>query len=137
MLARHFLAVSHRETGTVPRDFSEDALACLAAYGWPGNIRELRNAVQSAAIMAEGDIVRSSDLPASIQAARPDQSPQANGNSPTHPLRSGRLAEALEAVERRLIAEVLAQEGGNRSRAAECLGITRKTLQAKIAQYKL
>ncbi|OGG54969.1 MAG: hypothetical protein A3F84_27490, partial [Candidatus Handelsmanbacteria bacterium RIFCSPLOWO2_12_FULL_64_10] len=125
LLARQFLTAFDREAGNPSRDFSADALASLKAYGWPGNIRELRNAVQSAAIMAEG-IIRSCDLPPHVERV-----------ASTAPPRAGTLAEAVEAVERRLIAETLAQEGGNRTRAAERLAITRKTLLAKIAQYGL
>ncbi len=126
LLARHFLAAFDREAGNPPRDFSEDALACLSAYDWPGNVRELRNAAQSAAIMAEGEVIRACDLP-----------PHIGRVTQTTPPRAGTLAGAVEAVERKLIAEALAQEGGNRTRAAERLAITRKTLLAKIAQYGL
>ena len=135
LLAGHFLSASSREAGTPARDFSDNALACLVAYAWPGNVRELCNAVQSAAIMAEGRVIRSCDLPPTVQAAC-DENGVKGDLSPS--FEQGRtLAELVSAVERKAIAEVLAEEGGNRTRTAERLGITRKTLLAKIVHYGL
>ena len=129
LLIRHFLVVSHQENGTRPMDFSQEAATCMESYDWPGNVRELRNAVQSATIMAEGEVVRIGDLPPGV---RGGSAGNAGGAMP-----EGTLGEAVGAVEKEMIVRVLAEEGGNKTRAAERLGITRKTLAAKMGQHGL
>ncbi len=131
-LTRHFLALAHEETDTPSRELSPEAVGCLRAHDWPGNVRELHNAVPSAAIMAEGDAIRECDLPAAVRGA-PTDGMTSSGDD----VRSPTLAEAVSALERRMVSEALAGEDGNRTRTAERLGITRKTLLAKIALYGL
>ena len=132
-LSHHFLSTFAQENPDVPGGLSEEALGCLVAHDWPGNVRELRNAVQSAAIMAEGDVIRHCDLPPRVR----DVSDVTDGKRPIDDDSESSLAGALSTVERRMIAEALEEEGGNRSRAAIRLGINRKTLISKIAQYGL
>ena len=132
LLARHFLLTVGQVAGARAADFSAGALRCLETYDWPGNARELCNAVQSAAVMAEGEVIRSCDLPTAVQAVCAEGAAGADVVSSARP-----LSEAVGEVERKMIALVLAEEGGNRTRAAERLGITRKTLLSKIAHYGL
>ncbi len=101
--------------------FSFDALDSLKRYSWPGNVRELRNVVMKAAILAENFEIRASDLPAEIR------HPSAlAGQEPLY---------SLDAMERRMILQVLAQTGGHHEAAAELLGISRRTLSRKLKRY--
>ncbi|MEW6755802.1 MAG: sigma-54 dependent transcriptional regulator [Candidatus Latescibacterota bacterium] len=151
LLASCFLAQSHRDNGTRPQAFSPEALGCLERHAWPGNVRELRNAVHSAAVMAEGEVVRAADLPPAVRGEagvpRPGEALQTPAPGPAGPAPDevppgegepdDDLGAAVAKVERELIARVLAEEEGNRTRAALRLGITRKTLVAKIVQHGL
>jgi DNA-binding NtrC family response regulator len=96
-------------------------------YSWPGNVRELENVIQGAAIMCQGQVIRARDLPLRIQ-----QQGVVDGAAEL-----GTLAEIVAGVERRIIAEALELEEHNRTRTAARLGITRKTLLAKIAAFGL
>ena len=135
LLAEHFLqrdAASETDQGDAPlqrsRRISPEAMALLTTYPWPGNVRELRNAIQRAAVVATGEEVRPEDLPSRIREA-----------SRAAPLvrDSTDRALSLRDVERLYILEVLRQAGGNKSRAAELLGLDRKTLYRKLEEYRL
>lgn len=135
LLAEHFL---HRDTTEGedqnaaslqrPRRISPEAMALLTTYPWPGNVRELRNAIQRAAVVATGEEVRPEDLPARIREA--SRAAPLVGDSADRAL-------PLREVERLYILEVLRQAGGNKSRAAELLGLDRKTLYRKLEEYRL
>ncbi len=101
--------------------FTTDALEALRRYPWPGNVRELRNAVMRAAILASGGEVRAADLPAAIGLAT-------QGKPVIPPTR-------LEEMERRMIRQMLEQTGGHHSKAAQMLGISRRTLTRKLKKY--
>ena len=96
----------------------------LRSYAWPGNVRELENVIRGAAILCNGRQVDEPDLPPRLR--RPSETSV-----------GGTLSERLAAVERQVIAEALDEEGHNRTRTAARLGITRKTLLAKITAYGL
>ncbi len=104
--------------------FAPCALENLGAYDWPGNVRELENVVERAAILTRTPIVGSEDLPL-LRHKSPVAEP-----APTRLL-------PLELVERNHISEILRQTGFHKSRAAEILGISRKTLDRKIAEFGL
>jgi two-component system response regulator HydG len=137
LLADHFLLAFKRSNGRGPERFSAGALEKLQRYDWPGNVRELRNAVHRAAVLAEGEVVRVADLPPSIGGERvaPAPSPSGDGDrdvAPAAPPSSGiDLDEVIEAHIRR----VLAMARGNKSRAAELLGIPRTSLYHKLRKY--
>lgn len=95
--------------------FSDDVKALLRACEWPGNIRELRNAVTSAAILTDGEVI--SNLP---------------GARRTHASANG-----LDEMERRAILDALENTGGHQQRAADLLGISRRTLSRKLKQYRI
>lgn len=122
LLAQRFLAEYDARAGRAPRKFSPAAERLLSAYTWPGNVREVRNLAErlsilsSAAAVGEADIARFLGLPQDA----------ARGPLPS-----------LEEKEREYILQVLRLTGGNKSAAAEILGITRNTLYAKIKGYGL
>jgi two-component system nitrogen regulation response regulator GlnG len=149
LLARHFLKRFSRDFGKEARDYSPEALDLLSHYDWPGNIRELQSVVKQALLEAVGPVIVPDFLPQSV---RPDQSTAATtGSQPQQD--SGELAafirerlqagstdlhaEALTMLERVLLPEVLKHTGGNLSRAARILGITRPTLRTKLADAGL
>jgi DNA-binding NtrC family response regulator len=99
-------------------DIEEAAMRALEAYDWPGNIRQLMNALDRAKILSDDQVVHLHDLPREVT----DQ-PQASGASP-----AVQNPDRLAALERAKILEVLQREGGNKSRAARALGIDRRKL---------
>ncbi len=114
LLARHFIAKVSEELGKEAPRFSDGVLEVLRRYDWPGNVRELENVIHRLVVMTERDRVDVPDLPSVMRFSVP----RANG-----PLRS--LAE----VEAEHVRNVLAAVDGNKTRAAEILGINRKTLR--------
>jgi DNA-binding NtrC family response regulator len=119
-LARHFLELNRGDKQ--PNEISPEALMVLAEYTWPGNIRELRSVITKATIFSKSDVIRPEDLPAHILTdKKPLQSPP----------------KSLEDLEKDHIVKVLEDTGGNQSKAAEILGINRKTLYKKIHKYQL
>ena len=99
------------------------ARALLYNYSWPGNVRELRNSIESAVVMAKGSIITPDDLPPSVAA-----------DSESNYVRI-QLGASMAEAERELIRANLAANNGNKSRTAEALGIGRKTLHRKLAEY--
>lgn len=98
----------------------------MLAYAWPGNVRELRNTIQRAATFARSEIITVADLPPRLRAANQAAALVAKASAEQLP---------LHAVERAYVLEVLRQTAGNKSRASEILGLDRKTLYRKLAEY--
>jgi DNA-binding NtrC family response regulator len=118
LLIHHFAAKYAQEFGKPTLQFSDELLHVLRdCYKWPGNVRELENVVHSLFVMAEGQRLDVTDLPALMRFAAP---------------RSLDLTRTLAAVESEYIHNVLASVGGNKSKAARILGIDRKTLRDKL-----
>ncbi len=124
LIARHFLSEAASLVGDrSPRTLSDAALQTLRAHPWPGNLRELRHTMQRAAVLAPAD---------------GRIGPEALGLRPATTSPDGdSLAARVEALERREIAAALAAEGGNRSRAARRLGLSRQGLLNKMARFDL
>ena len=99
----------------------------IMAYGWPGNVRELRNVMARAAIMANGNTILPSDFPPALQHA---------GNKKAEEGGSVLVGD-METIQRRAILEALDKTGGNKTRAAELLGISRRNLIYKLRDYGL
>jgi two-component system response regulator HydG len=125
-LAQHFFEVYRDKNQKGLKDISNKTMDLLSRYDWPGNIRELENCLERAVIMARGEVIAPADLPPHIQVL----SGKEEGQTLDFP--SG---INLEEVERALILKTLEETGGNRSRAAEILGINRRTLLNKLKEY--
>jgi DNA-binding NtrC family response regulator len=108
------------------RGFDDEALALMAAYPWPGNVRELRNVIERAALIEESDRITPASLPIDRFA-----------EGATLLVTASRDRWTLEELEQRYIREILRQTRDNYSRAAEVLGINRKTLLEKRKKYGL
>jgi DNA-binding NtrC family response regulator len=106
----------------------DEALRVLEEFPWPGNIRQLENAIQLAVLFSEGEVLRPEHLPSSLR----DGYEEAERQEPVGLLRNQRLA-----TERSMIQQVLAQYGDSRSQAAQALGISRMTLYNKMKKYGL
>jgi len=110
--------------------FAADALAVLARYPWPGNIRELRNTCENLAVLRSGKVVGAADLD-----ARYTQPPSLGGSvRPVLPAATGGMFDK-EQNEKELLKQALASAAGNRTKAAELLGISRRTLHRKLLQW--
>ncbi len=127
LLAEHFLTREAERTGGKPKKLSDEVMDILQEYPWPGNVRELENVIERAVVLTNGATVKDDALPPRLreQPAQPlvQEAPPAN---PT-----------LEVIERAYIEHVLRAENGNKSRAAEVLGIDPSTLYRKIKRYQL
>jgi transcriptional regulator with PAS, ATPase and Fis domain len=124
-LARHFLEQANHLFKKTIRGFSPDAERLLSAYLWPGNVRELRNVIERITILESDDQILPEHLPPEISGARPSGPAEGAGVA-------GLFPKPLAEVEQGYIAAVLARVGGNKTKAAEVLGITRQTLRAKL-----
>jgi transcriptional regulator with PAS, ATPase and Fis domain len=110
----------------------EPALAILRRYAWPGNVRELRNVLERAVIVCPGDLIGIAHLPAPPAAAAAPVESLADRTTEEVHLRVG---TTVDEAERRIILRTLAHTGNNKTRAAEILGISLKTLHNKLHRY--
>ena len=124
-LARHFLKASTRRMKKNVSGIEDDALQALLQYDWPGNVRELENVMERAVILARGNMITIALLPLD---ARRDVITSLKVITPLL---------ALDEIERQHITSILKETAFHKSRAAEILGISRKTLDRKIAEYGL
>ncbi|MDG2335832.1 MAG: sigma-54 dependent transcriptional regulator [Myxococcota bacterium] len=134
-LLDHFIAQAARKhQGYKKVSFPDDLVQILGRYTWPGNIRELANAVESATVLAEEGEVRLVDLPLAIQDFARSLGEEVGGQ--TIP-QAGQTPETLEEIEMRCILQSMTKTGFNRTRAADLLGVTRRTLSYRINKYEL
>jgi DNA-binding NtrC family response regulator len=124
-LSEHFLGAATKRSAKRLNAISQAAMKILLAYPWPGNVRELENVVERAVALAEGDQINPDDLPAQVRERR------------SADVLAGALARnlTLGELEREYIHRVLQAEGGNKTRAAQRLGLDRKTLYRKLEEY--
>jgi DNA-binding NtrC family response regulator/tetratricopeptide (TPR) repeat protein len=130
LLARHFLAHYARQMRKTPLQLAPETLDVMTAYDWPGNVRQLENEIQQmVAYAARGAMLSPAQLSVEVQAAN---SPPAEDRDEEQTLQA-RVAH----LERTLIAQALERFHGNVSRAAEALGLARKTLYGKLERYQI
>lgn len=132
LLANHFLKMYNKKRKKNIRAISDRAMQSLVEYDWPGNVRELENAIERAVVLTENDVIEPADLfyyglavelPASPDSAELPSRPDAVGG------------RSLRDVEREHILNTLKMFNGQISKAAEALGIHRKTLRLKLKRY--
>lgn len=124
LLIQHFLQASERDNNRKIEAITPDALQALQAYAWPGNVRELRNAVERMVVMSRNRRITLRDVPPEIRTQA--------ASTPT-----GGPPYSMEQAEKELIARALKASGGNRTKAAHELGISRRTLHRKLNEYGL
>jgi len=128
-LARHFLDRFSAETGRAIRGFTPEALEAMRTYHWPGNIRELRNVVERAVVLAQDEWLDVADVSLSHLASAGDT--DKSGILGTGPF----VPTTIEEMERRHVLATLEAVGGNKTKAAAILGIERSTLDRKLAKW--
>src|SRR6201987_2324925 len=130
ILVRGFLRHFCKENNKPLLDLAPDAMDALLTYDWPGNIRELRTAIEHGVVMATGPKITLRDLPMAVRQAATAKLP--GGVSPTEAFGEKASPLDLHETERRFIAQALAATKGNVTAAAKKLGISRRTLHRKI-----
>ncbi len=125
-LAEHFLKKYAEKNQRLIKGFAPKTMDLLVRYDWPGNIRELENMVERAVILCRDEYIQPGCLPGQFQELAGNEEAGETGVRPGHSIRE---------VEKELILKTLEQTGGNRTRAAEILGITRRALQYKLKEY--
>lgn len=132
LLAKHFIEQFSRQNHKKISGLDDEALKALAAYDWPGNIRELKNIIERMVVLATGKTLTLRNIPDDLRtsANRKEDEPSLDQiGSPQH--------ENLEAMEKMMIKRTLAAVEGNKSLAAKKLGISRRTLYRKLDEYEL
>jgi two-component system response regulator HydG len=124
LLVDHFLTVYCKKNGRARLEVSREALAKMAGYSWPGNVRELENVVERAVVLCRSDTLRLEDLPDTIAVSE---------SSSDSTITFG-VGTPLDEVERRLIRETLRHAKGDKSVAAQLLGISTRTIYRKLGE---
>jgi transcriptional regulator with PAS, ATPase and Fis domain len=125
LLAERFIRAFNREHRKAVEGIAPDCLDALKAHSWPGNVRELRNAIERAVIVSRSPMLSVGDLPKALASQR---GPEVGFMV--------RLGSTLEEVENELIARTISFAGGNKSRAAQILGVGRRTIYKQLERYK-
>ncbi|TMB63080.1 MAG: sigma-54-dependent Fis family transcriptional regulator [Chloroflexi bacterium] len=133
-LVEHFLAKHRYSASAQPATISEEALRRLNEYNWPGNVRELENVIERAVVLSRGQVITSRELPFGEHDAEHDG--EGEGGDEISAEKSF-FKKSVAQFEKDLIMKALRDAGGNRSKAAEMLGIYRRLLYAKIKEYAL
>lgn len=127
LLVASFIREFSRENNKTIEGIDSRARAALHRWDWPGNIRELRNCIESAVVLCKGTVITREDLPPSI----------GGGEGETAGIIQIPLGASMEDVEREVIRANLAAQNGNKTRTADLLGMGRKTLHRKVVDYGL
>jgi len=125
LLANHFLSKYNKKRGKNIKAISDRAMKALVEYDWPGNVRELENAIERAVVLTEDDMIKPSDL---LYYGLTVQTPSKSDAG---------QAQRLIDVEKEHIARTLKMFNGHKGKAAESLGIDRKTLREKLKRYAI
>jgi len=123
LLVEHFIAKYATRAGQAQAGIAPEAMTALCRHSWPGNVRELENAIERALTLAEGGVILPSDLP-----------PEITGSTAARPQHLYDDRPTLAELERRYIDLILHEAGGNKKRAAEILGIDRRTLYRSLGR---
>ncbi len=134
LLAGVFLKEFAEENGRPVKPLSDQALRLLRSYPWPGNVRELRTAIEHGVVMSNDPVIDLRHLPASILGEQPFPVQPVTVPDPAKITLAAPRELNLHALETSAIRAALAEAGGNRTRAAELLGISRRTLQRKLKE---
>ena len=126
LLVKSFLDEFSRENGKQVHELTPEAMNLLLAYDWPGNVRELRNAIEQMVVLARGERLTVRDVPAAIR-----------GGADLTKINVVRAGMTVEDAERQLIVQALKETDGNRTKAAQKIGVSRRTLHRKLKVYGL
>ena len=133
LLANHFLRMFAQDNGREGMRFHTEAMHALVAAPWEGNVRELRNLVESLVVLTPGSEITLADMPEEYRI--PDaKAPSVEAGQSVR--RDASVGVTMDEIERQAILRALAQTRGNRTQAAEMLGIGLRTLQRKLKEYR-
>jgi len=133
-----FLKEANEEMGKAVKGFAADVLDHLINYSWPGNIRELKNIVKRAVLLADNSIIRLELLPKHVAGASlPAREGLSAHTTDTSSQPSGSLSDAVSSVEKKLLEDAMKQFNNNKAKVARYLGIDRKSLYNKLKKYSL
>jgi DNA-binding NtrC family response regulator len=127
LLINHFLKKSSAITGKPSKMFSEKALSSLLSYSWPGNVRELENIIERCVVVTPGETIDTGNLPVDISNYTKNEDSENESVS--------RLDNIIDNAEKNIILKTLDECGGNRTKASEKLGISRRSLHRKLIKY--
>ncbi|MDZ7261385.1 MAG: sigma-54 dependent transcriptional regulator [candidate division KSB1 bacterium] len=132
LLIEYFLKKYGAQNNKRNLKFSEEALELCMRYDWPGNVRELENAIESAVVLGEGNIITPEQLPVNIYTKYPVSisGVYENQNEQSH-------RKKMEFAEKMILRDAIEKAGGNKSQAAKQLGISLRTMRYKIKKYRL
>ncbi len=133
ILCDHFIREFAERNQRKVTGISQGAVAALQAYDWPGNVRELRNTIEKMVVLARGEILEPNDVPENIKDALLLKG--VSLTTTTVPQTAVVGEESLADMEKRKILDALNAAGGNKSKAAEALGISRRTLHRKLNEW--
>jgi DNA-binding NtrC family response regulator len=128
LLAERFATAVADKLGRVPVTFSSEAAALMVAYRWPGNVRKLRNIVETTVALTESGLIEADDLPDEVRTATPRSDPTNDEQPPP-------VGVDLHEAERQAILAQVRACDGNLTQAARRLGIARSTLYLRLAKY--
>jgi two-component system response regulator AtoC len=126
LLAKLFLEQCSAENNKNVREITQEAMNVLMAYDWPGNVRELRNTIEQMVVLARAERLTLRDVPAAIR-----------GSADLTKISVVRLGMTVEEAERQLIIQALKETDRNRTKAADKIGMSRRTLHRKLKKYGL
>jgi len=126
LLAQSFLREFAKENGKAVNDFTVDALEALMKFSWPGNVRELRTAIEHAVVLSRSERIALRDLPPSVRGGSVADTKMLQGKDLT-----------VKGAEKQLIERALKETDGNRTRAAQKIGMSRRTFHRKLHEYHL
>jgi transcriptional regulator with PAS, ATPase and Fis domain len=124
LIIQHFITKFNQNLKKNISGISEDALKLLLNYGWPGNVRELENVIERAITLTQGEVISPEDLP----------TPMAHEEDKDSTGKALREQYTVDQLEKEYIKKVLIEAGGNKSKAAQILGLDRKTLYRKLQE---
>ncbi|HET9931194.1 MAG TPA: sigma 54-interacting transcriptional regulator [Polyangiaceae bacterium] len=137
-LARAFAAAACSQLERGPVELAPETLERLQAYAWPGNVRELRNVIERAVILCADDRLREAQLPPAVRDATPLAAASADATHPRPPeVDAASFKAEVKALDRERIVEALERASGNQTRAAQLLGISRRTLVSRLHEFDL
>jgi len=133
LLARRFVARACEQSGREPVEISPAVMQRFFLYDWPGNVRELENAIQSAVVLADGNLIDVQHVPDAIKRV----TAEAAEDLVSFAKDDLRLMANLDAFERHLIIQALGRANNSQATAAKLLGISPRTLRNKIHKHRL
>jgi two-component system response regulator AtoC len=136
MLARSFVRAACQQLERSQVALSEETLRLLRAHAWPGNVRELKNVIERAVVLCPDCTIGPEYLPAALTAARTSGASTPHAAAPVE-VEPERFQAQLASLERARIVEALGRCGGNQTQAAKLLGVSRRTLVARLAELDL